>query len=203
MLCSLLALAGAALANPSAAVLAQGLDELRPLRDELAVAHIHPTPGELAVVATPSGIARRWEKLDGADRVIGMTWTDVPRDHVWVAMQDDDNWEGVVHDLRSEILPDSTLQVRWLYEHVDAPWPFADRQWLVRVANNGPLMARSEDRIWERSWEPSPRRDATDTDARDHSLGLKFRPSRARPARGSTPARPRPTSGAPSHAAGP
>jgi len=164
MLCSLLALAGAALANLSASELAQGLEELRPALDEHADARIRLSPEELAAVATPGGIARRWEKLDGADRVIGMTWTDVPRDQLWVAMQDDDNWEGVVTGLRTEILPDSSLQVRWLYEHVDLPWPVADRQWLIRVANNGPLMARSGDRVWERSWEPSPRRDAMTID---------------------------------------
>ncbi len=151
---------GLALANPTAQELAQGMAEVRAAIDAHAVYKLEFTDDELQQLSKEGGIARRWEKLDGADRVIGLTWTDVPRDQLWVAIQDDDNWDGVVEGLSEETLPDSVVGHKWLFQHVDLPWPFANRQWLIEITNNTTLVEKSGGAVWERTWVPSDRRDA-------------------------------------------
>jgi plasmid stability protein len=38
------------------------------------------------------------------------------------------------------------------YQHVDLPWPFQDRQWVIHCKKNPALARRSNGRIWEHHW---------------------------------------------------
>lgn len=158
---SLLGWAGLATAGPSAEQLAADFAVARPVIIEHGVYRLNFTEREFAKAAKPGGVARRRERLDGADRVVGMMWTEVPRDKLWLAIQDDDNWDGVVSGLSQEILLGSTPQHKVLYQHVVLPWPFSPRQWLIDIVNNQPISAASRNQVWERTWTPSTRRDAT------------------------------------------
>jgi hypothetical protein len=146
-------------AEPAPEQLRHDFETLRPLIDDAAVYPIALTDVELARVARPDTVVRRWEKLEGADRVIGLIWTEVPRDQLWVAIQDDDNWDGVVEGLTEQVLPGSNSGRKFLYQRIDLPWPFSDRQWLIEIVNNSALFDASRSRLMERTWMPNGRRD--------------------------------------------
>lgn len=105
-------------------------------------------------------VVKRRENLEGPDRVVGALWTAADRDDLWVALQDEDHFE-VVSGYVDEDLPGSVFADRFLYQRISLPWPFADRQWVVRIRSNRDLLQRSNGRIWERSWEVSERRGAS------------------------------------------
>jgi len=105
-------------------------------------------------------VAKRRERLDGTDRVIGVVWSPHPRDVVWVAVQDDEHWD-VVSGLVDEDLPGTTPDSRILFQHLELPWPFTNRQWTIRVVNNTELITKTKGSIWERTWGLDPTRGAT------------------------------------------
>lgn len=155
MIVSLLA---AAWAVPSAAELASAWETHRSALDAQAVYPLRWTTDEYERVARGK-VARRRERLDGADRVLGMVWVPASKDAVWVATQDGhgaDTVPGMVH----EILPGSTDAQRFLYQSIDLPWPLASRQWVIEVVNNLPLIESTAGAVWERTWKPSDRRGA-------------------------------------------
>ncbi|MCO4748334.1 MAG: hypothetical protein KC912_26300 [Proteobacteria bacterium] len=116
------------------------------------------TEDELKGLAKGDFVKRR-ERLDGADRAIGAMWTGANLDELWVAIQDEEH-AGLVKGLIDERLPGSTYQNKLLYQRIDLPWPFADRQWVIKVVNNQPLFDLSEGRCWERTWDVTPERGA-------------------------------------------
>lgn len=116
------------------------------------------TEDELEELAKGEVVKRR-ERLDGADRAMAAVWTSAPLDNLWVAVQDEDH-DSMVKGLVEERLPGSTFQDKILFQLIDLPWPFADRQWVIRVVNNLDLYAKSEGRCWERTWDLTPERGA-------------------------------------------
>jgi hypothetical protein len=126
---------------------------------------VHPielTPAELEVIAG-GGVARRRESLDGADRVLGATWTPASRDALWIAIQDDKHFT-LVQGLVDEQLP-STTDEKLLYQRIDLPWPIADRQWVIAIRNNAALWEATGGTVWERTWSLSATRGATNESA--------------------------------------
>ena len=117
------------------------------------------TEAEIERLAAGSVVKRR-EKREGADRVVGAVWADVPLRELWVAVQDEWHW-GHVSGLIEEKLPHSTFQDKILYQRVDAPWPFKDRQWVIRIRNNLDLLEASQNQAIERTWDLVPDRGAT------------------------------------------
>ncbi len=104
-------------------------------------------------------VARRRDKVDGTDRVVGLVWIPTSRDAAWVAVQDPhgEYVEGFV----DEELPGSTFDARLVYQRIALPWPLADRQWVILVKNNTALFGRTGGAVWERSWDLSPARGAS------------------------------------------
>ncbi|RME26912.1 MAG: hypothetical protein D6798_05705 [Deltaproteobacteria bacterium] len=115
-------------------------------------AHLPVALSESDLDAIAAGdVARRRQRLDSTDRAIGATWSDIDRDALWIAILDD-TCDTLVDGLTERHLPGSTARRKLLYQHVDAPWPFADRQWVIDIRNNAALAAASGGRVWERTW---------------------------------------------------
>jgi len=154
----LLALLATALATPSAAELSAAWEAHRGALDTHAVYPLRWTSDEIERVAKGK-VAKRRERLEGADRVLGMIWIDATQDATWVAVQDPHGpvtVSGMVH----EELPGSTFQHRILFQSIDLPWPLASRQWVIEVKNNLPLIAATNGAVWERTWDLSEQRGA-------------------------------------------
>ncbi len=149
----------AAAGGPDAAALRRDLDRW----DALIEAHgrypIHWTDAEIAQLATGDVVKRR-SKLDGADRVLGAIWSPTGLAETWTAVQDEWHW-GHVDGLIEERLPGSTFQDKLLYQRIDAPWPFKDRQWVIRVVNSLDLWRASGEQVIERTWDLDPARGAS------------------------------------------
>lgn len=116
------------------------------------------TDKEMAALARGEVVKRR-EKHDGADRVIGAVWTPAPLPELWTAVQDEWHW-GHVDGLIDERLPSSTFQDKILYQRIEAPWPFKDRQWVIRIVNNLELWESTGEQVIERTWDLSDQRGA-------------------------------------------
>ena len=104
-------------------------------------------------------MVKRRSKLDGADRVMGAIWSPTPLDETWAAVQDEWHW-GHVDGLIEEILDGSTFQKKVLYQRIEAPWPFKDRQWVILVENSLDVWESSGRQVIERTWDVSAARGA-------------------------------------------
>ncbi len=104
-------------------------------------------------------VARRRDRLDGTDRVVGMIWVPADLDTTWVAVMDPHG--SVVEGMVYEVLEGSTPDHRDAFQSIRLPWPLAPRQWVITVENNLPLIGATEGKVWERTWALSDRRDAT------------------------------------------
>lgn len=147
----------------SEASLIAAMDAWSAATDADAVYPLKFTPTELADAAAQKILTRR-EHTDGVDRVVGLTWTPASRDALWIAIQDDRHFH-LVSGLIDEELPTSTRTDKLLYQRLDLPWPFADRQWVIEVKNNDALAAATGGGLWERSWALTSLRGATQESA--------------------------------------
>lgn len=73
----------------------------------------------------------------------------LPRELAWLTLTDDHLSDAVA------ALTELPLHGRWaspkmLYQRIDLPWPFVDRQWVLALENNAALAAATG--AWERSW---------------------------------------------------
>lgn len=153
-----LLLAQLAVADPTATELQEAW---APLRDQLAAEGVYALDWddkEWREMADGK-VTKRRERLQGTDRVVGAIWTPASRDATWVAVQDEEHWDAV-SGLTEEYLPGSTFQKKLFFQHLDLPWPFANRQWVILIENNLELMKRSKGAIWERTWDVSSERGA-------------------------------------------
>ena len=112
---------------------------------------IAPTESDFRTMAA-GGVAKRRVLETGPDRAVGMIWTPVDRNRVWIAILDDIH-DTVVSSLREERLPRSPTDRKRLYQHLSLPWPFADRQWVIEIWNNRALVDATEGGVWERAWD--------------------------------------------------
>ncbi|NOY26578.1 MAG: hypothetical protein GXP62_11950, partial [Oligoflexia bacterium] len=104
-------------------------------------------------------IARHRTQLQGIDRVVGLTWSALPRDALWIAIIDDAH-DTMVDGLTEIHLTPTRPHQKLLFQHIDLPWPFSDRQWVIDIRNNGKLAASSHDAVWERTWMQSEKQQA-------------------------------------------
>ncbi len=116
------------------------------------------TEDELATLAKGEVVKRR-SKLEGADRVFGAVWVPNSLAELWVGAQDP-HW-GLVDGLVEEELPGSNFHNKLVYQRIEAPWPFRDRQWVIRVVNNVALWKHTEGNVIERTWDLSSERGAS------------------------------------------
>lgn len=120
-------------------------------------ASVELDPADLATIAAGE-VARHRSHLDGIDRVVGATWSALPRDALWVAILDD-TCDQLVSGLTERHLPPELPGQKILFQHVDLPWPFADRQWILDIRNNRPLYAATGGGAWERGWTLADRQE--------------------------------------------
>jgi hypothetical protein len=92
----------------------------------------------------------------GADEVVasqtfGFQIVEAPRLHAWLALLggSGEGKEGRYTRAMLTRLPEGAY-VR--YQHLDLPWPFKDRHWVIRCEKNAALAKRSDGRIWEHYW---------------------------------------------------
>lgn len=137
--------------TPQTAQLQADWARLEPHLQALGRMPIELRRAELSAAAA-GRVARRRERLDGTDRALGATWTDVDRDALWIAILDD-ACDTLVDGLTERHLPDPPPASKLLFQHVDLPWPFADRQWVIDIRNNPALFAATDGGLWERTWK--------------------------------------------------
>jgi hypothetical protein len=91
----------------------------------------------------------------GAMRVAGMQVVDAPRLLVWVSLLGErDELSGKV---KRTLLANKPAGAYVTYQHMDLPWPFKNRQWVILSEKNLALADESADRIWEHRWSLVPR----------------------------------------------
>lgn len=97
-------------------------------------------------------VIRKRERLEGADRAVGAIWArgSTP-DALWMSILDDTHFK-LVDGLTEAWCAGTRPGRKILYQHIDLPWPFEDRQWVIAIGNNQPLYALTEGRVWERTW---------------------------------------------------
>lgn len=142
---------------PDSAALREAWEAHRPALETHAVHPFRFEPDIWETVAL-GRVAKRRDRLDGTDRVIGVHWVSADIDTTWLAIHDPhgEAIEGTVY----EVLPGSTTDKRFAYQRISLPWPLTSRQWVIEITNNLPLMAATSGRVWERSWRLSDRRGA-------------------------------------------
>ena len=120
---------------------------------------------DLAEIAA-GRVVRRRARVEGADQAIGAIWSDSPIDALWLSILDDTHFK-LVKGLFEEQLPGTAKGRKFLYQHVDMPWPIRNRQWVLDIDNNAALYKATSGKVWERTWTladsalaKSPREDA-------------------------------------------
>ncbi len=147
-----------ALGAPDGDALREALETHRTAIEAFAVYPLDFSDKELARAAAGQ-VAKRRERLRGADRVVGMIWAPVSIDAMWAAMRDIEH-KTTIDGFYGERFPDATHVRNTAYQSIDFPWPFADRQWVIELNNNVELFLSTKGAILERSWDVSPRRGA-------------------------------------------
>ena len=89
----------------------------------------------------------------GTDRAVGLTWMTHPPDAIWLALQDDKH-SPMLESLSELQLTGTRPGFKVLYQHLDLPFPFSDRHWVLHLWNNEALYAAG---LWERTWKLDPR----------------------------------------------
>jgi hypothetical protein len=86
-------------------------------------------------------------------QVVGLGIFPAPQAQVWLALTDDRPSEAIA-GLTEIALRGAWTSPKLLYGHLDLPWPFQDRQWVIELRNNTALAQSSG--VWERHWSPKP-----------------------------------------------
>ena len=97
-------------------------------------------------------VAKRRIVEQGPDRAMGLLWAPVDRNTLWIAVLDDIH-DTVVQSLTEHRLANSPEGRKRLYQRLDLPWPFNDRQWVIEIWNNQGLVQSTHGAVWERSWD--------------------------------------------------
>ena len=150
-------LIAAATATPAAADLEAAWTGLAPQLEAHAEHPLTFSTAEWTKVAAGE-VARRRERIEGTDRVVGLIWVPADPATTWAAVMDPHG--SVVDGMVYEVLPGATSDVRDAYQSIKLPWPLAARQWVIRVENNLVLLRATDGKAWERTWKLSDRRDA-------------------------------------------
>ena len=142
-------------ATATAAPSAEALAELWAEYQAVIAQHTdHPaklSAADFKVIAR-GGIAKHRRRELGPDSAIGIGWTPHSRSAVWVAIIDDIH-NTMVSSLTEARLGHSADGTKLLYQRLDLPWPFQDRQWVIAIQNNAGIATASSGRVWERTWQ--------------------------------------------------
>ena len=155
----LLAFAAGEAARAEAAVVAS-LRELIALHGPLGEFDLPAlTDADFTVLASGDPVIRVSAVTRDADRdeaesmgVYGVKVVDAPRLLVWLALLGGASDGSVDKRYTSATLARMTAGAYARYQHIDLPWPFRDRHWVIHASKNPNLAERSGDRIWEHSW---------------------------------------------------
>lgn len=90
----------------------------------------------------------------GPQRVIGLVRIDQPRELLWLALRDI-HWSAA-KEITEIRLSEPRDWPRIWYQHLAAPWPIADRHYVLNVWDNWDLEAASDGTCWEHWWELHP-----------------------------------------------
>ncbi|MBI5511138.1 MAG: hypothetical protein HY903_20445 [Deltaproteobacteria bacterium] len=115
-----------------------------------------PTADDWRTLASGTTIARRFRAGEGAmNRVLAMRFIDQPPVSIWLAILDGKH-AGLPPEY-SEWQLGATPTSKTLYQHLDLPFPIADRHWILIANSNRELYRDSGRTAWERSWALDPR----------------------------------------------
>lgn len=89
------------------------------------------------------------EAAQGLDRVAALGLIPAPPAAVWLAITDD-HPEQSFSGLTEAVFEGAWASPKLLYGYLDLPWPFQDRQWMLRIRNNRALALEAG--VWERYW---------------------------------------------------
>ena len=123
-------------------------------------------------VALPAPTAADWLELangntvthrsrtdhEAGNRVLAMRFIDQPPVSVWLAILDGKH-AGLSVEY-SEWTISATPTSKVLYQHLDLPFPIANRHWILEAHSNGELYTKSGMTAWERSWALDARGEA-------------------------------------------
>ena len=149
-----------ALAQPSADQLAQAWAEQFPVLKAQGFRPVTLQPADFTQLAKGE-VAKRRLPADGVDRALGAIWSPLDRRAVWISILDDSDFT-LVDSLTEIRLSDSANGHKRLYQHLDLPWPVADRHWVLQIKNNPALDTVSGGVIWERVWDLTEESDVPD-----------------------------------------
>ena len=96
-------------------------------------------------------IRHRPDDPDAPQRVVGLLVTPEARDAVWIAIRDS-HFSHADDLLEVQLSPAGEDPVVW-YQHLDAPFPFADRHWVIDVSDTLELARATDGRAWEHWWD--------------------------------------------------
>lgn len=106
-----------------------------------------PEPDRALLAQVAAGKVGR--STEGPSGVVAWGVIPAPRELVWLTMTDD-HLSDAVQALTEVRLRGSWTSPKLIYQRLDLPWPFADRHWVLAVANNGALAEATG--VWERAW---------------------------------------------------
>jgi hypothetical protein len=106
---------------------------------------------ELERLARGDAVRRRATTPSGGDGVIAAVYTPLAPEALWVTIQDDKH-DKLVAGLVEAEAPGSTPADKLLYQRLDLPWPFEDRQWVIRIRNHAGVYGGTGGQVWERRW---------------------------------------------------
>lgn len=108
-------------------------------------------PGALPAFVDWADVAAGRVEVRRGARVVGVGLLPVSRPAAWLSITDDDPVGARAEGLFEARLSGAGAGPKTLYQHLDLPWPFADRHWAIDLRTNAAL-ARREPRVWERAW---------------------------------------------------
>lgn len=151
--CLIVLLLAASVANPddsASAAIASGLATYSSAANlpELSESHLARL-GNGDTVVVLANDARNDDDVDSLG-VVGLRVVDAPRLLVWLSLFDG---RHEPHSRYSRATLRRGTDGSWVrYQHVNLPWPFRDRHWVIDAGKNRRLAAESEGAIWEHRW---------------------------------------------------
>lgn len=130
-------------------------------------------PGALDASVWDAVAAGKVHRLQGAEGVRGVGVLKVSRAAAWLSLTDDTP-VNPPSGLTQAAWGGSWAGSKYLYQHLDLPWPFQDRHWVSYTQTNVHLGTLG---VWERNWRNAPEqlpaaRSKTDGSLFDTSLGI-------------------------------
>ncbi len=124
-------------------------------RDQYQLDLASPDIGELNAGHTVIKVLKSPRELqvesDDSFGVLAMKIIEAPRLLVWLALiADSKELDG---KFTRAVLSAGPTGSKVRYQHINLPWPFRDRHWVIQVENNMDIAHASDGRIWERQWQ--------------------------------------------------